>query len=377
MKKWLLVWGVLCFSMTPLVQAQPESGDYQDYVVTLVRHGDRSPSSPLNPKLWPIGPGEMTDTGLKQCHEAGKHFRRTQLPAGFPSRWNPELSYHQARGLDRTIQCATTMLQAIYPDSLKTGSGDEFAVVPPVYAALPQDDYLLGFTQSCTGFRALIADMQKSPLWQKKSEELGLDKIRLWAKESGQQRAPSLHAIIGLADALNVRKLHNIPLPEFLTPQDEQQLLDLIDWFMAQIAKDRRMVQLASQHLMKAIDQRYQQHQTCLESGKTSCEYFYLLAVSDTNILALLSALGSPREFNVPYTSMLTLRFSASNKTVQASLNNEPLTLSCGTTCSLEQWGQLVASLQRSDWTELCQLKEPAAHSTISPDISTGTKEEK
>ncbi|WP_252177124.1 hypothetical protein [Endozoicomonas sp. 4G] len=375
MKNWFPVWGfTLCLSM--VAQAQPESDhNHNDYVVTLVRHGDRSPRYPLNPELWPMGPGEMTDLGFKQCYEAGKRFRSTQLPAGFPSRWQPKLSYHQARSLDRTIQCATTLLQAIYPDSQKTGSGNEFAEVPPVYAAPVQYDYLLGFTQLCPGYRVLISDMQKSPLWQKKLAEIGVDKIRLWAKQTGQK--PTLHAMMGLADALNVRKLHNIPLPEFLTPSDEQQLLDLLHWFMAQMSKDGRIVQLASQHLVKAIDQRYQQHRACLESGRTSCESFYLLSVSDSNILALLNALGSPRESNVPYTSMLTLRFSASNRTVKASLDNESLTLSCGTTCSIEQWGQLVASLQHPDWSKLCQLKESEVHTIALPDISTGTEKEK
>ncbi|WOG27174.1 hypothetical protein [Endozoicomonas sp. 8E] len=377
MKKWLLAWGILCFSMTAHAQSESDDNNNQrdshDYIVTLVRHGDRSPRYPLNPELWPMGPGEMTDIGFKQCYEAGKHFRRTQLQADFPSHWNPELSYHQARGLDRTIQCATTMLQAIYPDSLKTGSGNEFAAVPPVYAYPLQDDYFLGFSQICTGFKALIGELQKSPLWQKKAEEMGLDRIRFWAKQSGNK--PTLHAMMGLADALHIRKLHNLPMPEFLTLRDEQQLEDLIDWFMSQMSKDRRIVQLANQHLMKAIDQRYQQYQSCLESGRTACEYFYLLSVSDGNILALMTALGSPRESNVPYTSMLTLRFSASNKTVQASLNDEPLALSCGKTCSLEQWGELVASVQSSDWSALCQLKESETH--LTPDISTGTKKEK
>ncbi|WP_422473841.1 hypothetical protein [Endozoicomonas sp. ALB032] len=377
MKECLLVWGILCFLMTAHAQSEPDDNDNHrdshDFIVTLVRHGDRSPRYPLNPELWPMGPGEMTDIGFKQCYEAGKHFRQTQLPTDFPSRWNPDLSYHQARGLDRTIQCATTMLQAIYPDSLKTGSGNEFAAVPPVYAYPLRDDYFLGFTQACTGYKALIGGLQKSPLWQKKAEEMGLDRIRLWAKESGHR--PTLHAMMSLADALHIRKLHNLPLPEFLTPRDEQQLEGLIDWFMPQMGKDSRIVQLASQYLVKAIDQRYQHYQSCLESGKTTCEYFYLLSVSDSNILTLMTALGSPAESNVPYTSMLTLRFSASNRTVQVSLNDEPLALSCGKTCSLEQWGQLVASVQSSDWPALCQLKEPEAHST--PDISTGTKKEK
>ncbi|MGI9278425.1 MAG: hypothetical protein ACR2PX_02205 [Endozoicomonas sp.] len=369
MRKWLLVCGILCFSMT--AQALPEP---DDYVVTLVRHGDRSPRYPLNPELWPMGPGEMTRTGFKQCYEAGKHFRHTQLPADFPTHWNPALSYHQARGLDRTIQCATTMLQAIYSDSVEADSDDKIVTVPPVYAPPQQDDPILGIPHSCTGYRALISDMEKSPDWKRKVDELEPEKIKFWAKMSGQK--PTLHGMFRFADTLNARKLHKIPLPEFLSPGDEQQLLDLMHWFLAQMSKDRRMVQLATQHLLAAINRRYQQHQTCLESSRTSCEYFYLISASDNNILALLSAVGSPRETNVPYASMLTLRFSASKRTIQASFNDQPLTLPCGSSCSLEQWNQLVASVQPFNWSELCQLQEPEAHSTL-PDISTGTKKEK
>ncbi|KEQ19345.1 histidine phosphatase family protein [Endozoicomonas numazuensis] len=369
MKKWLLVWSMLCFSIT--VEAQPEP---DDYVVTLVRHGDRSPRYPLNSELWPMGVGEMTDTGFKQCYEAGKSFRKHQLPAHFPTRWSPGLSYHQARGMDRTIQCAATMLQAIYPDSLKTDSGHELAVVPPVYAPFQRDDPLLGIPDSCKGYRSLISDMQKSPLWIKKAEAIGPEKIKLWAQMSGQK--PTLHGMSRLADTLNVRKIHNIPLPDFLTTEDEQQLLELMHWFLEHMSKDKRMVQLTSQPLLNAIDQRYKQHKTCLESGKTDCEYFYLLSASDNNILAMLSALGNPRALNVPYASRLTIRFSPSKGVVQASFNDQLLTLSCGSSCTLEQWSQLVASIQRSDWTELCHLQEPEAHS-IPSDISTGSKKEK
>ncbi|WP_062265896.1 histidine-type phosphatase [Endozoicomonas arenosclerae] len=365
MRNWLLVW---CVLLPAMAQAMP---DKDDYVVTLVRHGDRSPRYPMETKLWPMGAGELTGQGFQQCFEAGKKFRAAQLPAGFPELWTPELSVHRSRGLDRTIQCANTMLQAIYPGNRANGSA--FAAVPPVYAVPMNEDFVLGSPNACPGYHYRIKQLEKTSSWQKQKEALGAEKMALWSRYSGQPA--TLHGMVRFADTLNARKIHGVPRPEFLSAQDENKLLEVMDWYFEQVSHDKTVIELASYHLLETIQNHYKQHRECLREGRSQCQYFYLMSVSDINVLAMFSVLGLPQNKNVPYAGMLTLRFNQKSG-LSVTFNDQLQKLPCGESCNLEQWNQLVAASQVDNWPDLCWPQELEA-SIKTPDMPSGSKKEK
>jgi hypothetical protein len=164
------------------------------------------------------------------------------------------------------------------------------------------------------------------------------------------------------ADTLLVRKKHEKERPDFLSPADESKLLTLLDWYVEQQSRDGQLTKLMSYYLLETIQERFKQHRECPKKPSESCEFFYLMSVSDINIVALLGVLGVPSNKNVPYTAMLTLRFNRRQE-VSVTLNDVPQRLpGCGVTCSPEQWNQLVASAQSVDWPDLCWPTEPEAH---------------
>lgn len=349
MKNWLGFWLIVIAST---VQALPEPGDY---VVTLVRHGDRSPRFPLNREDWPMGVGEMTPRGFQQCFAAGEKFRTDELPKNFPKQWKQGLSFHQARGLDRTIQCATTMLQAIYPDETVSSGKARITTIPPVYAALAEKDPILGTPNNCPAYYELIKEFGEGPGGQQQRKELTEEKIKVWSAKSGMDT--SLHSMLRLSDTLLIRKLHNLPRPDFISAEDQKKLFDLTDWHFGEIGRNREMTEVATYHLLGEIQNRLQRHQNCKSSSQQPCEYFYLLAVSDINLITLLSALGLPQNENTPYASALTLRFKENKRMIVTWKGQEQSLPGCGHQCTLEHWNQIVSSVQAFDWHAKCGLK--------------------
>ena len=81
-----------------------------DLLISLVRHGDRSPRVPLNEKLWPMGRGELTPEGIQHSYQLGIKLRQAYFSSGFPETWRAGISRHVAKGMHRTIQSASAVL---------------------------------------------------------------------------------------------------------------------------------------------------------------------------------------------------------------------------------------------------------------------------
>ena len=357
---------LLAFLATAYLLPHFAAAESPDLVISLVRHGDRSPRVPLNEALWPMGNGELTVKGVQQCYELGKKLRQRYFSDDFPETWHSGYSRHIAKSLNRTIQSANAILQGFYPSGVAETGLPNQTQIPSLFAYPPESDFLFGAHHICPGFVKRMEALENSATWRQKKASYGA-RFSHWAKVAN--RPKQIFSLIPLIDAVFIRKLYNIPLPDDLTHADQEQLIGLLDWFFTELIKDKQMLQLLSanfiQELIDTLD-GYQarsqarkpvRHQTCKGSH---CERFVLYVASDLNLLTFLAIMGVPRTQNVGYGSHLDLIVSSSearNPGVKWFLDDEPLVLTaCQADCSLEQLISLLRKQLPENWQALCEF---------------------
>ena len=341
-----------------------------DLVISLVRHGDRSPRVPLNEKLWPMGNGELTVKGAQQCYELGKKLRQRYFTDDFPETWHSGYSRHIAKSLNRTIQSANAVLQGFYPAGVAETGLPNQTQIPPLFAYPPESDFLFSTHHICPGFVKRMEALETSTTWQQKKASYG-GRFAYWAKVAN--RPKQIFSLIPLMDAVFVRKLYNIPLPDNLTPEDQKQLTGLLDWFFTELVKDQEMLQLLSanfiQELINTLESYQARNQARIQNRKPArhqtckgndCERFVLYVASDLNLLTFLAIMGTPRSQNVSYGSHLDLLVSSSEGKkpgVKWFLDDKPLVFSaCQADCSLEQLIPLLRQKLPESWQALCEF---------------------
>ena len=324
-----------------------------DLLISLVRHGERSPCDPLDETLWPMGKGEMTSKGLRKAFELGQHLRTQYFGNSLPRLWHNGNSRHLAKGMNRTIQSATAILQGFYPAGVSDTGLPQQIQVPPVYAYPLESDLLFSPHYVCPGFVKHIEALENSPDWIRKKKSYG-DRFHYWVKLA--QRSPNIYSLLPLMDSLLIRHQNNIPLPVSLTKTDEEQLLGLLDWFFDAMVKDYKLVQLFTNHFILELVSTLKRHQSCTGAH---CERFVLYVASDNNLLTFLAAMGVPRSGNVSYSSHLDILVQGSQgqKRVSFYLNDQLLPLpGCPEKCFLSQWIEVLGSVLPDDWDALCAL---------------------
>ena len=139
-------------------------------------------------------------------------------------------------------------------------------------------------------------------------------------------------------DSVLIRHQNQIPLPDSLTRRDEQELIELLDWFFDSMVKDYELVQLFTANFIRELIATLNKHQSC---KNTLCERFVLYAASDNNLLMFLAVMGAPRSGNVNYSSHLDMAvgMKEGQKQVSLYLNDLPLSLpDCPRNCGLDRW---------------------------------------
>lgn len=327
--------------------------DSPDLLISLVRHGERSPRVPLDENLWPMGSGEMTPDGLRKAFELGQHLRTQYFGNSLPRLWHNGNSRHLAKGMNRTIQSATAILQGFYPAGVSDTGLPQQIQLPPVYAYPLESDSLFSPHYVCPGFVKRIEALENSPDWISKKKSYG-NRFHYWARLA--QRSPNIYSLVPLMDSLLIRQQHNIPLPASLTRSDEQQLLELLDWFFDAMVKDYELVQLFTNHFIRELISTLKRHQSCMGEG---CEQFVLYVASDNNLLTFLAAMGVPRSRNVAYSTHLDMlvKGSRSQKRLSFYLNDKPLSFpGCPERCLLSQWLGALERVLPDDWDALCAI---------------------
>lgn len=166
----LLLFGLI--ALVSLALAAPEEEVEQDSLrlaIIVHRHGDRTPV--LIPEghqeRWPLGPGQLTGTGVHQLWELGDQLRG-MLDGFLDTTYAPGVVYSRASNKDRTLQSAEAMLMALFPpgygptfpfEATEQASSlpESFQPVPTHSVELERDHILRGY-QNCPRYDQYMLD---------------------------------------------------------------------------------------------------------------------------------------------------------------------------------------------------------------------------
>ena len=346
----------------------PAKAATADYLVSLVRHGDRSPRDLGDMAgYWPMGPGQLTIEGLEQEYLLGKKIRNHYFSGTLPQAWSPKVSLHIAKGLDRTIQSASALLQGIYPDQPGRTGLPGGIQVPPVYATPLASDDLFSAQRLCPGYLSRLRALEASVDWMQKKEQYrtqlaGWLDIMPVHKADGDRE---LHALMPLIDQIAIHRIHRLPMPNGISQQEAIELEELLNWLVSRIFGNYEIAQLIGTPLARAMIRDFRNVQQCLEQKESQCQRWTLYSGSDSNLLAMMTLLGAPSEKIVDYAAHLgvQLNWNRGQPRIVLSLNHEPFIVpGCAGHCSLEQWLALLEQALPEDWDRLCGREQPASY---------------
>ena len=325
-----------------------------DYLISLIRHGDRSPRDVQGiHQYWPMGPGQLTREGWEQLYQLGQQIRRYYFQETLPTAWSPQLSEHVAKGVDRTIQSAYALLQGMY-----SSPGGMPVQIPPVFATPLTGNELFSALHLCPGFLDRSSRLEKSADFLQKKRQYSA-RLQKWFLLSGADNTGELRALIPLMDQVAIHRLHHLPMPKGIAEDEARELDELLNWIISRTMSDEEIAQLIGTPLMNAIINDLERARQCFanEQGQASCQRWRLYSGSDNNLLAIMAMLGAPSETIAEYGTHLGIQFNWNdgNPKITLTLNHQPWSIpGCPGHCSFEQ---LLALLKRSlptEWERLC-----------------------
>ncbi|XP_065089048.1 testicular acid phosphatase homolog isoform X2 [Ochlerotatus camptorhynchus] len=142
------------------VSCQPSEGDSLRMILTLFRHGARSPvqSFPSDPHAdypWLNGPGELQPQGFEQLYQLGRNMRRRY------KFFIPEDTATMKRSIYAVSSCAQRCIdssQSFLTGFLKTSNGSEIRRQPvPIHVIPPDQDTYILQNKTCQKVKVISA----------------------------------------------------------------------------------------------------------------------------------------------------------------------------------------------------------------------------
>ncbi len=311
------------------------------FAVDLIRHGDRNPliDIPTVSHIWKEGLEQLTQQGIDQEFALGRQLSDRYITQFhlLPDHYTPETMEARSTGLNRTIMSANSALTGLY---FGTGalSISECPIIPTHNCPRAQENLLFPDNNLTFNFDQLLQSaVTSSPEWQKKEASLKAN-FEHWSQATGVP-ITHLYDLRNLGDAFFIYRLKKVPIPALLTDADVSAIIDAGTWATCTTFQNKSIAQTAAANLLQEI---YQSFQSATAPAQTL--RYRLYCAHDSTLLVLLGALGAatPLTDIPPYASDLNLElFDEGNRnyTVQVTLNNEPVILSCSgkNTCTLAQ----------------------------------------
>jgi lysosomal acid phosphatase len=300
------------------------------FAVDIIRHGDRGPifDLPIDRHKWPQGLGELTPEGMDQEFQLGKQFRERYITQNhlLPETFDVEKIYVRASDVDRTLMSAECTLLGLYP--LGTGPLTDAGApgIPSRYQPIPihtqpreTDDVLIPEINKGI-FDAYKKYVYDSADWKERSakEKPNFEK---WGRLTGI-KISDLKQLGRIGDAIHIRQIHHVPMPEGMTQADADAIVDVGEWVFAQSFKPPEVGQAAGMHLLNLIAKHLK------DATKDDAKLKYVLfSAHDSTIATLMSALKAPAKERPRYSSDLsiTLWKNSGGYSVKAALNGEPV----------------------------------------------------
>ncbi len=316
------------------------------FVVTVIRHGDRTPFAQLknDPHTWKSGNSELTPLGMHQQFELGTYLRERYVDqfSLLPATYENGSVYALANGINRTIQSAQCLLFGLYP----LGSGPNLPrgayALPSGYQPIPLRTVPEGSSLLMNSYPEYQKILQRYVFndreWVRK-ETASHKQFQQWERILGNE-VKDLNDVLTIGDVLIVRKAHDIPRPEGLTQQDETEIIDLCEWALAFQFTNEKVSQLMGMELLETIKKDLEQ-----ASLKKDGVKFKLYSGHDTTILPLMKLMGNQLSIPPQYAAHMQIEIyqSGNDHLVRVRYNGKDIELPVMVNgrCSLEDFLKL------------------------------------
>lgn len=323
------------------------------FAIDVIRHGDRTPTAdiPKAPHHWKEGLGQLTARGMQQEYILGANLRKDYIKKYhlLPENYAVGTIYARSSDVDRTLMSAQSFFMGLYPlgtgpdlpDSKKPALPHSFQSIPIHTVAKDQENLLIAWTESPKFSEYLKMYVYPTPEWKQKTNEM-IPKFAKWSESTGI-KITDLFQLKSLGDTLYIDQLYNVPLPEGLSSEEAQEIIDTGRWVFVTAFKSLDMGKNTGSGLLKTISDYLQDAST----GKTQLKYL-LLSSHDTTQLSLMSAMATPLKEVPPYASDLNFSLFENGKQnfyVRVKFNEKQVIIpGChnSDTCSLAEFSALV-----------------------------------
>ena len=317
------------------------------FALDLIRHGDRTPYDglPSAPHEWSEGEGQLTGLGMQQEYKLGlKLHKRYMVDSQLLSKtYEANTVYARSTDYDRTIMSAQSVLLGMYPPG--TGPSTPNSTTPalpsgfqpvPIHTIPAADDSAFLIDIGSSKISPLIAKYVYTRTdWKEKSTEMETQYAR-WSQVTGMQVA-SMYDVLSLGDTLRAYVNHSVALPNGLTNEEANQIIEASDWIYATIFKPKEVGDAAGKAALKKITTYLKQ-----AAEQKSKSKFVLLSAHDVTTLGVMSALHAPLDAAPTYASDLNFSLyeaGSQNYYVKVTYNDMPVNIpGCnGNVCTLSQ----------------------------------------
>lgn len=327
------------------------AGEELVFAVTLIRHGDRTPTHEIkaDPHEWKIGIGELTALGMNQHNKLG-----TELRVRYVDKYkllNPvyvnNSVYVRCTDFNRTIQSAESFLSGLYPLGVgpKLINGNpalpaSYQPIPVRTLPVPQDKLLLAHDAYIDTFNKMCEKyVYPSNSW-KDMESKYKGKFEEWSKIFGV-KINSIMDLFSIGDNLNVRIRNGVEMPKGLSEKDAKKIIWLTDWIQGQQFKPAEVGDYFGSDFLVKLKKDMED----VKAEKQMYKYI-LYSGHDSSILPVMSALKVPLEMNPPYASHIDFEMykDGDDYYVRVRFNNKDVELEGGNggICKLDAFFKIV-----------------------------------
>lgn len=331
----------------------------------IFRHGDRTPVEPYptdpykDSSYWPVGFGQLTNTGKKQHFELGKWLRQ-RYGSLVSEKYNPEEMHVKSTDVDRTLMSAMSNLAGFYPPKGKDVWNEELSWQPiPVHTIPEKLDDLLAAKKSCPVYDFELKKLYKSPEFKAFNQKF--KPIYKYLTEHAGKEVNSLQSVQNIYSCLHIEQIYNYTLPEWTKKVYPDKMYEISGLSFAVKTYTPLLARLKSGPLLKEILTAYKNK----TEGRKSKNY-WVYSAHDTTVANMLNTLGVFKALgyhNPPYFSQVLFELiqSGDNYYVQVFYRNttgEPLllNLACGTMCPLDKMFEAYKDVLPVNWEDECQL---------------------
>nr|XP_056713042.1 prostatic acid phosphatase-like [Euleptes europaea] len=358
----------LCFIL--LLQRATGTGRELKFVVTVYRHGDRTPISTfptnqISESAWPQGYGQLTREGMKQQHKLGRYLRK-QYGKLLATEYKRKEIYVISTDVDRTIMSAQTTLAGLYPPTGSQIWSHRITWQPIPVHTVPRKDRLLSYPNlECPRFYKLLKETMDSGAFKLQLKNYMPFLAQIAPKTGYDVKAlldPKGQILWNIYDALLVQGIHKKSNPAWADKATLDKFKSLLEIVISSVfGEPKREEKSRTQGglLVKAVLE-----ELANAASKPDYKKMMMYSAHDMTLIALQSALNVYDKKLPPYAACHIFELYKEPNgqyTVEMKyLTNiakdpTPLTLpGCSKACPLDKFKQLVAPVIPDDLQGEC-----------------------